>query len=368
MVMHRLVLVDWLKILAAHLIVWHHLCFYSPMADHLPSMLEGWRHFMVSDARKAVQVFLVIGGFLSVRGLLQGGQSSIWDSLRRRYLRLVPIYLVALLLVTLMVALARASLPHADWLPISPTWREWFSHALLINGWLDHEAISSGVWYVAMDMQLFVVWTLVAATSRRFWPHQWLTAAAWIVWALAAVSLFVFNRAPEWNEWALYFFGAYGLGLLAGLACERPRFAPMFWGLCLVAVAALMVDYRDRILLALITAIGLQWWGMRWREHATQGGHSESLGATLRGWRSVLAESSYALFLIHFGIIVLASAFWEESSSRSATHALVLCVLTWVASAYAGLWLHRGIERPLNAWLGPRAKRSPLMATGTPKV
>ena len=96
-------LADVMKAIASQLIVWHHLAFYGPMSDrvaHHASTLFAW---LRDDARLAVQVFIVIGGFLGARTLHERWSSGAGFGARaaatligRRYLRLAKPYGVAL--------------------------------------------------------------------------------------------------------------------------------------------------------------------------------------------------------------------------------------------------------------------------------
>ena len=65
----RLALIDALKAVASQFIVLHHLAFYGPMSDFTHQLWPGLITWLSQDARMAVQVFLVISGFLSARAL-----------------------------------------------------------------------------------------------------------------------------------------------------------------------------------------------------------------------------------------------------------------------------------------------------------
>ena len=60
----RLPAVDALKALACVLIVLHHLAFYGPMADVVRPLMPATIDFLDEYARMAVQIFLVVSGFL----------------------------------------------------------------------------------------------------------------------------------------------------------------------------------------------------------------------------------------------------------------------------------------------------------------
>ena len=69
----RLPLIDALKALASQLIVLHHLAFYGPMADAVRPWAQPLVDALSEHGRLAVQVFLVVAGFLAVRGLAPAG-------------------------------------------------------------------------------------------------------------------------------------------------------------------------------------------------------------------------------------------------------------------------------------------------------
>ena len=62
-VSQRLCAIDWLRAVAANLLVWHHLCFYGPLADVAYPLAPVLLDWLADPARYVVQVFLVVGGF-----------------------------------------------------------------------------------------------------------------------------------------------------------------------------------------------------------------------------------------------------------------------------------------------------------------
>ena len=65
-------LIDALKAIAALLVLTHHFSSYGPLAEsarhHFPAVFD----WLFAYGRMAVQVFLVIAGFLAARGLAAG--------------------------------------------------------------------------------------------------------------------------------------------------------------------------------------------------------------------------------------------------------------------------------------------------------
>ena len=330
--------VDIFKVIAAQLIVWHHLCAYGPMAQTMrtawPVLIEG----IYDHARIAVQVFLVVSGFLAAQSVGGRTLSHPLTSIFKRYVRLVPIYLLVLMLISLVVALARPVI-DGDWLPDAPTLGQVGAHVLLLSALLDYPALSSGVWYVAIDFQLYVLLVLMTFALRST------RALSWCVATLCAASMLWLNRIPALDNWALYFFGAYGLGALAAWAKRSRADAALFWGLAALAVLALWLEYRSRLSLALATAV--------WLVIRPKG--SPHWTPTKRVVHR-MANSAYAQFLTHFGLIVVFSVMWNSSQFTSASTALGLCVFIWLCSIGLGLFMHEKAEVPMHHWLSHQSK------------
>jgi len=334
----RFALVDLLKVVAAQCIVMHHLAAYGPIADRVAQRWPLLIDWLFQDARLAVQVMLVIGGFLAAGALQRQPLERPLSLIMRRYLRLVPPMLCALALIAVVVGFFRP-LIDAEWLTPAPSLKLVLAHALLLQDWLDLEALSVGVWYVAIDLQLFALLTfLVCAFQRK--------ASAQVTWPLlialagaCVASMAWFNHFAALDHCALYFFGAYGLGVLAAWARVQRRARPMFFLVGLLAVAAYWDFPRSRLLVALATAwllfIGAGWSFAR-----------GSAGALLRR----LGDASYAVFLIHFLLIVFASALWLEwpLEPGSPASALALGAGVVFASAILGDAFHRWVELPLQ--------------------
>jgi peptidoglycan/LPS O-acetylase OafA/YrhL len=336
----RLALVDVLKAFASQLIVWHHLALYGPLAESGHALLPTLMGWVGGDARMVVQVFLVVAGFLTARSLAPTGrlQGKPLALITGRYRRLVGPYLAALVLSLACAALARQWMVD-DATPAAPSIPQLAAHALLLQDLLDHEALSAGVWYVAIDFQLFVVFVLVAWACRCALPERWSAAGLFSAAALLGLaSMLGFNRDPAWDAWALYFFGAYALGLMAWWT-SGPR-VPWQAG-AIVAAAALLawwIDPRPRLMVALICATLLCL--------ARRSGHLSQWGAgPLTAW---LGRISYAVFLVHFPILlVVNAAFVRWLPDSPAVHAAGL-LTAWAASLAVGEAFNRWVERPLT--------------------
>ena len=332
--------VDVLKVVAAQLIVWHHFSAYGPMADTMNLQWPQLIHWLYFDARQAVQVFLVVGGFLAGQSVMNKPVLYPLIHILKRYVRLAPIFILAISLISLAVALSRANI-QGDWLPSAPTFMHLLAHALLVHDLAGVEALSSGAWYVAIDFQLFVLLIVLCHQLQRFGLRMLSLGVA----LLCVLSMWWFNRIDELDLWAIYFFAAYGLGILAAWAKRSSFDAAVFGITVLLALGALWIEYRTRLSLALLTAIWLaikpksmvHWTPMKRVVHR-------------------LANSAYVLFLTHFGMIVVFSAIWNITHLNNPVTAFALTGFAWCCCVGLGLFLHEKAEIPVHHWISHQSK------------
>ncbi len=329
---HRMPLIDALKGVAALLVLLNHFSSYGPLAAAARDAFPGLFGWLYDYARMAVQVFLVTAGFLAARSLSPEGQALarpplplIW----KRYLRLVIPYLAALGLAIAAAALADHWLDD-EAIPARATLAQWLAHVFLLQGLLGHEALSAGIWYIAIDFQLFALMALLLWGGRRRY------VAPALVLAVAGLALFGFNRQPEWNNWAIYFFGSYGLGAAAWWASDRRQLAAWMGVMLTVVVAAMLVDFRLRIVLALgialLLAVGrrLGFLG-RWPEN--------------RGL-AFLGGISYSIFLVHFPVLLLVNAAYAQFATASPASVIFGLFFALTASLGLAALFYRWIESP----------------------
>lgn len=337
---HRLHHVDVLKMVASQLIVLHHFTAYGPLADSLDRVAPELTDYIFDYGRMAVQIFLVIGGYfaasaLAPHGSLQHPKPLIL--LLNRYLRLVPPLLVALVLVGVCSAAVGPWL-QGDFLPVFPTLGQALAHALLLHDVLGFTSLSVGVWYVAIDFQLF------ALTLALLWAGK--RAGRWLVAAGMVLSLFFLNRLSGTEMWATYFLGAYGMGAVAWWAGHSRYARNWLIALALVGMLALVWDFRARIAVALVTALLLGW--ARW--HISTPGHGAGLSIRSTRWIRIFGRQAYALFLTHFAVWILANAVWATMATHTPVVAIAISAAAWVGSLGLAAIFERYVERPMAAW------------------
>ena len=345
-------LVDLLKVFAAQCIVWHHFALYGPMGRALAQRAESVSEVLVDMALWVVQIFLVVGGFLAARGSLPSPgahrpitAADLRDQGLARWRRLAVPALVAMLAAVLAAALARWLGDDPD-TPAAPTLAQVVAHVFFLQDLVGLPALSSGVWYLSIDLQL--QWGLLALLLLRDrLPQRWRRlATATAVLGGVALSLLVWNLDPDLDAWALYFAGAWGLGVLAAWArlARRPAAAWVWCGwILLLGLLALWVEPRERIGLALVTALLL---AGPWQQALAR-----------RRWQRALAllsRSSYALFLVHYPVALVVGAMVDRLWPGAALPALWALGLAWGLSMLAAHALHLGVEL---RWASPAKPR-----------
>ncbi|MEO0017017.1 MAG: hypothetical protein RLZZ522_300 [Verrucomicrobiota bacterium] len=342
----RLAFIDALKAIASQLIVLHHLALYGPMSDVASPLAPSLFSWLIQNARIAVQVFLVIGGFLAARALAPSGK-LITDKplalLKKRYFKLLIPYLAAVLLSVVCAALARSLLDDAS-IPDPPGVWQVLAHVTLTQSLLGFDSLSAGVWYIAIDFQLFalLLFTLWLARVAGRGPAGPRFLGLALVAALALGSLFLFNRDSGWDHWALYFFGAYALGGLSYWLTETRH--PAGWLLVMagVVLVALVIDFRSRIAVALLVALVL---GIAQLRGFIQ---CRPRGAVF----AALGKISYAVFLVHFPVILVINAIVSRFAPANPSANAMGIVFAWAASIAAGAVFYRWVECRSSYWQG----------------
>lgn len=336
---------DLLKAIASNLIVLHHLALYGPMSARAHSLAPGLIDWLDEHARIAVQVFLVVGGFLAAKSLAphhSSGTANPANAILRRFFKLVPPFMAAIAFAIVASELARLWMTH-DSISATPSLGQIFAHAFLLHSLLDVESLSAGVWYVAIDFQLYALLTILlwlATLLGSGYGPAWLRPA--LVAAVVAASLFYFNRDSDWDVWALYFAGSYGMGALAWWASEPGRDARTAATLSAVilalGVAALLLEFRTRIALAVCTALALV---IVFRS-STKALHRmpDTIG--------FLGRISYSVFLVHFPVALVVNAAFTRFAPPSPQVQAVGMLLAWGASIAVGAAFYRFVETPLG--------------------
>lgn len=341
----RLAFIDLLKTVACQLIILHHLAFYGPMSDHAYPLAPTLLSWLSQHARMVVQVFLVVSGFLAARSLAPEGRIGAFDlfpMVVKRYLKLAIPYLAAVLIGICSAALARMLMTH-DSVPAAPTWPQLIAHVLFLQNVLGYDGLSAGVWYVAIDFQLFTLLLGLLWLAERIGSGGVRTTriAYVLIIALALMSLYHFNRDGDWDRWGVYFFAAYALGALTYWATNYRQAPGWLLTMTLVVILALLIDYRPRIVIALLTALTLA---------LTHRGGFLDRWPDSRGVQ-YFGRISYAVFLIHFPICLLVNGFFARFAPSDPWINGAGLIIAWIGSLVGGALFYRYIENPAQRYL-----------------
>jgi peptidoglycan/LPS O-acetylase OafA/YrhL len=341
-------LINLLKAGAAQLIVLHHLALYGPMADYARPLMPSLTDWITDWGRLAVQVFLVIGGFLAAKSLSPAGLPGIRHpvgAIWRRYAKLAPPFMVAMLLAVIASEAASKWMTH-DSISDPATLGQLAAHALLLHGVLGYESLSAGAWYVAVDFQLYALFAaLLWLCKRMAGEGEQPLLMPVVVVICSAASLLYFNLDASWDVWAPYFFGSYALGIMAWWASDPKR--PVHNGVVLVAMMvvptlfALDAEFRSRIALALALAVILFLFG---RARLPEMPRVNALG-----------RISYSIFLVHFPVCLVVNAAFMRFVPKDPYWQGLGVLLAWAASLAAGSAFFHLVESPLGRlWRAPR--------------
>lgn len=357
-------LIDGLKVFAAQIIILHHCMSYGQLASAGAALFPGLSIFIFDYGRYAVQLFLVMAGYLAAQSFEKmmavqapagkKGADSVLRLALRRYLRLVGPYSIAIVITIACAALAR-QWSTAEYIGQAETVQQVLAHLFLMQGLLGYESISAGVWYVAIDWQLYTVLAIVyASISQRL-----LRIA--IVALLILASLLYFNRHADYENTFIYFIGSYGLGALAywasgqhAIKASHHQAAAKKILLVITITVTLSAIHSVwlRNYLALAIALLLMLYGQI--PYTTNPVANEDkkvawrvLAAKVLQWASARA---YCAFLIHFAFILLANTALIALGVQSALVAIAaigaVSVLSWIGANYLYLW----VELPIGRW------------------
>ena len=342
----RFPVIDGFKAIASQLIVWHHLAAYGPVSNAVQQAAPGLISWLYDYARMAVQVFFVIGGYLAARAMFpkslhtQNADSKrlrikLGATILNRYLRLAVPFVVAITFSILCAIVARQWVVD-DFVPDAPTLPQLLAHLLMLQGIFDFDALTAGAWFIAIDFQLFLLMlAIVWVGGKTIYTKN---TVLLLTTLMATASLLWFNRNPALDDWAPYFFGAYGMGAAAYWAGQQQEGSSKdwLWLIILLTVAALIIQFRLRIMIALVVTLTLYF------TINIQHGIPLRVQWLLR----VLGKTSYALFLVHFPVLMLANAAFERLGLTSALAGSIAMLTTWAISLLMAGIFYSHVEKP----------------------
>ncbi|QWE19008.1 acyltransferase family protein [Polynucleobacter corsicus] len=344
-------LIDLLKVIAALLIILHHLSSYGQMAVDARSVLPGLMTWLFEYGRYAVQIFLVMAGYLATQSLARfaNAKFSSQNLLRiiiNRYLRLFAPYIAALAFTILCAWIARFWV-NDEFVGEQETLGQFLAHLFFLQGILGLDSISAGAWYVAIDWQLYSV---LAVLLISFSSYQ---ALIWLISIVIVSSLLYFNRSAQYEAYFIYFIGSYGLGVVAYLAKNfsdkkiqvLAKFVLIAIGV-IIAISTLHQVWLRNFLAWFVALLLFVWGNVSYSDLKPASSKVKVFVLRFIAWAS---PRSYCAFLIHFAFILLTNALYIASGMHAHESGLIaigLMLGVVVCSTIAANYLYRWVEIP----------------------
>ncbi len=343
-----------LRALAALTILLHHFALYAPLNEWAAPLIGGVLDWLAEYAR-ATQVFFVLAGYVAAKTLSTRDWrvGELGRFMLQRYCRLGLPYLAIVLLVLPVYGFARGWVPD-DVLgqPVSPA--QFLAHVFFLQDILGYEALSAGLWFVCINFQLSFAYAIGLVIQRSVLgcgDGLFILMA----WSASAFSLFYFNRDSTMDDWGLYFFPYFFMGILVHRALQS-RSQLEFVLFQLLVILAMIVEWRLRLVIAIIFAVLLF--------VAERSGLAQRMPG--RRLLDILGTISFSLFLVHFPVLVFTGALWARLGWSSPSAAVAGLLVAFVASLLAALAFYRWVEVPATRlsrrFRRPPAKNAPMVA------
>ncbi|XP_013163237.1 PREDICTED: nose resistant to fluoxetine protein 6-like isoform X2 [Papilio xuthus] len=149
-------------------------------------------YHLLFDGTVIVQTFFVISGCLASYNLqLKSKENTIWKRICKRillrWLRLTPIYAITLAITASWLRFAGSGPMWHKFIgpEIADCRRDGWQNMLYINNYFDNTRCMAHTWYVAADMQLFVLGTFTLVLTRSNQRRQV------VLWSMFVLSLFI---------------------------------------------------------------------------------------------------------------------------------------------------------------------------------
>ena len=333
---HKFISIQYLRGLAAILVLASHALLYPLLEHDLAYGRLGWL---------GVILFFVISGFIMV-AVTGEGRFSPTDFLRRRFIRIVPMYwgatLVAAALALLAPQLFKTTVYDTGQLVLSLLFVPFFNP---VSGGI-HPLYKLG-WTLNYEVFFYVCFALLAFLGARA-RVVWLTAAFTSLAVLGAL----FHPQPAIPQFYTSFMPlAFCAGAWLGLATLSGQLGALSWGsVCvavLLAIAGLVegfvVDYGGLVedgvafigLVAFASVLVLL--AVRLERNLPRVALLEQIG-----------DASYSIYLVHiYEVAILAGFAFMLLNPADIWADYVVAAVSIAGGTVAGLLVYRLVERPV---------------------
>jgi exopolysaccharide production protein ExoZ len=350
----RLVSVQWLRAIAAMMVVVHHALFFSNAMQGLPATDER-ALFGFSAWWFGIHLFFVVSGFIMIKTASGFGETDAWRMfLAKRLIRIVPLYwlmmtpmVIAVLLWPRLLELPADKFQYllSNYLFIPSMRAEGDLRPILGQGWtLNYEMFFYAIF--AMTMLLPRAKAIVAMTigfAGMVFLGRHLTASSPVLFT--------------WTDGIIleFIFGVYiGLAHQNGLRLSRQT----AWTLIAAGAVLLVLDFHDlpTFLCAGVPA-ALIVCGAILGPQPNESWFARKL--------SGIGDASYSLYLTHVVVLRGANSVWvAKVADRLPPTAFLIGALC--VSVATGLLVYRLVESPMTMFLQRRLLEAQGQRARTP--
>lgn len=335
--------------LGALAIAAYHIFRYGPLPVAAAPVVPTPLNFAISHGWMAVQWFFVIAGFSLAFLLLDKrlGVRDVWLLARRRTLRLGVAYWFTIFLAVGLTIVAIVGFDNRSFNEQLPTWDQVLAHLLFLQDVIDYENLTTGIWFLAVDVQFGIVFGVLVALAQTIsggddretsQPRAWALVVCFA--PLSIYSLFRSISDPATDMWFYHFFCMPMLGATICWTLERRLNRWVLGVYFLLFGIQLYLDFSLEVATALTAGIVIY-----------VAGRLQRLNVWLaQPVLQYLGKISYSLFLIHYPVSWMVETIGTAWTGISPGLALFWLLASLIASVGAAHLLYTWVERPGLEW------------------
>ena len=308
--------------LAALAVLMFHL---SLIVEHMTGVSPFWS--VTQFGNRGVDFFFVLSGFIIMRAHRTDiGCPTRWiNFIRKRFIRIFPIYWLYTALVVGALSIGLGSFPLPE------TAAGWFATTISLLRFADVVTPLPQAWTLFHEMLFYAAFSLLIVS--RFYGRIVL-----IIWFSA--SALIFHYMPAQTDPGFVLLNSYNLNFALGIgACFAARklkdieLPSSIFGLALIAVAMILSGFAQDLLFGLGFAVLV-----------ATGASLESSRVVSIPFAALLGNASYSIYLTHEITQVIGE---RVTTALGIVNPYVLFTLIGTGSLFAGIAAYLLIEKPL---------------------
>lgn len=266
-----------------------------------PILLEFISFYPCRAGWSGVAIFFVVSGFCIHLSYSQSSKPDLTAFYIRRFFRLYPPYLLAVLVFGLFFPYSRLLFERwSDWVRL-------IAHVVLCHNFsVSLGAISPSYWTIPVEAQLYVLFPVLLILVRRYSFRKALWIVGIIQFSLHIVTALLFDvdrRPPFWISTSPFFYWfSWSIGAatadayLKGQPLPFQNISPWFWSIMGIATSAFSAHEFSFTFFALATASLLA-------RRLAKNSANEALSLFGR-FLQMTGMYSYSIYLVHHPLVV----------------------------------------------------------------